>query len=65
MTHTDDYLGKSAQTTAQLLQVDPARGLSEDEVVQRQQRYGYNEIEDHAAALWHHIFRHSWQAVRR
>jgi magnesium-transporting ATPase (P-type) len=62
--HTDDYLGKSAQTTTQILQVDPAQGLSEDEVVKRQQRYGYNEIEEHEESLWHRIFCRFWGSVR-
>ena len=60
---TDDYVGKTAQATAQLLQVDPARGLSEDEVGKRQQRYGYNEIEEHEESLWHRIFRRFWGPI--
>ena len=61
--HTDDYLGKSAQMTAESLQVDPKRGLSQSEVDNRRQRYGYNEIEEHEEPLWHRIFRRFWGPI--
>ena len=60
---TDDYLGKSAQQTAQILQVDTQKGLSEAEVQDRRQRYGYNEIQALEEPLWHRIFRRFWGPI--
>ena len=53
---TDDYLGKTAQQTAQTLQVDIQKGLSDAEVQNRRQRYGYNEIQERDEPLWHRVF---------
>jgi H+-transporting ATPase len=61
--HTDDYQGQATQTTEQILQVDLQRGLSSSEVNSRQQRYGYNEIQEHEEPLWHRVFRRFWGPI--
>ena len=61
--HTDEYIGKAAESTAKTLQVDPQQGLSQTEVASRQQRYGFNEIEEREESLWHRIFRRFWGPI--
>jgi H+-transporting ATPase len=53
---TDEYGAQTAAETTARLQVDPAAGLSGDEVLARR-RYGYNEIREQEEALWHRILR--------
>ncbi|MBI1422330.1 MAG: HAD-IC family P-type ATPase [Gammaproteobacteria bacterium] len=60
---TDDYQGKSAQATAELLHVDPQRGLPQTEITKRLQQYGYNEIKEREEPLWHRIFRRFWGPI--
>jgi len=61
--HTDDFIGKSVQETAESLQVDAKQGLNQAEVNTRRQRYGYNEIEEHEEPLWHRVFRRFWGPI--
>ncbi|MGD8569961.1 MAG: cation-transporting P-type ATPase, partial [Gammaproteobacteria bacterium] len=60
---TDDFIGKSSQQTAKILDVDVQRGLSGSEVENRRQRYGYNEIQEKEEPLWHRIFRRFWGPI--
>ena len=60
---TDDYLGNPIQQTASTLQVDIKTGLSEADVQDRRQRYGYNEILARDEPLWHRIFRRFWGPI--
>ena len=61
--HTDDYIDKPTEQTAQALQVDVQQGLSQAEVDSRLQRYGYNEIQERDEPLWHRIFRRFWGPI--
>jgi H+-transporting ATPase len=63
MQRTDDYIGNPVQKTASTLQVDIKTGLSEAEVQNRRQRYGYNEILARDEPLWHRIFRRFWGPI--
>jgi H+-transporting ATPase len=60
---TDDYLGQAARDTAGQLQVDPAVGLTGNEVQARLQRFGYNEITSREEPLWHRVFRRFWGPI--
>lgn len=60
---TDSYAQQSVTETLKALDVDPARGLSDNEVKQRLGTYGPNEIEEHEEALWHRIFRRFWAPI--
>ncbi|MCG6936689.1 MAG: plasma-membrane proton-efflux P-type ATPase [Gammaproteobacteria bacterium] len=61
--HTDEYGTQTTNETVSQLQVDPAAGLSDSEVQLRQQRYGYNEIQEIEETLWHRIFRRFWGPI--
>jgi len=60
---TDDYASQSVQDTLEQLQVDPAVGLTDQEVKTRQARFGYNEISEREEPLWHRIFRRFWGPI--
>lgn len=60
---TDDYLDQPAGDTAEQLQVDPAVGLTGDEVQARLKQFGYNEITTGEEPLWHRVFRRFWGPI--
>jgi H+-transporting ATPase len=60
---TDVYGRQAARDTLSQMQVDPASGLSEDDVRVRLQQYGYNEIEEKEEPLWHRVFRRFWGPI--
>ena len=60
---TDDYARQGVEKTLQDLHVDADKGLSDDEVIQRLSRYGYNEIEEKEEPLWHRVLRRFWGPI--
>jgi len=48
---TDDYASQSVQDTLEQLQIDPAVGLTDQEVKTRQARFGHNEISEQEPPL--------------
>jgi H+-transporting ATPase len=60
---TDAYAHQLAEDTARELQVDAARGLSDEEVKARLHRYGYNQVEEKEEPLWHRVFRRFWGPI--
>ncbi len=60
---TDDYAQQSLSDTLGALQVDPQRGLSAEQVVERLRRYGPNEIQEKEEPLWHRLWRRFWGPI--
>ena len=63
MKSTDSYARQAVDETLQDLHVDPARGLSSEEVARRLEKFGYNEIEEKEEPLWHRIARRFWGPI--
>jgi H+-transporting ATPase len=60
---SDQFSKQSVSATLDQLQVDAAAGLSDAEVHARNQRYGYNEIEEREEPLWHRVLRRFWGPI--
>jgi len=60
---TDNYQKQKAADTVSHWQVDPNRGLSDDDVQARRQQYGYNEILQKEESIWHRVFRRFWGPI--
>ncbi len=60
---TDEYGRQQVEKTLAELESDAERGLSEEEVRRRLQRYGPNAIEEKEEPLWHRIFRRFWGPI--
>ncbi len=60
---TDEYAHQRVEDTARELQVDFARGLSDEEARTRLGRYGYNQVEEKEEPVWHRIFRRFWGPI--
>ena len=60
---TDDFAKQQVQDTLKIFQVDREQGLTEKEVKERLEKYGYNEIREKEEPLWHRIFRRFWGPI--
>ncbi len=60
---SDAYARQPVSQTLHELEVDPATGLSAQQVAERLKRYGYNEIEEREEPLWHRILRRFWGPI--
>ena len=60
---TDDYTRQPPADTLAELEVSADQGLSEEQVRERLDRLGYNEIEEHEEPLWHRLFRRFWGPI--
>ncbi len=54
---TDSYKDKSPKDIFQEFDVDPKKGLYEEDIEKRQEQYGFNEIPDKEESLFHRILR--------
>jgi H+-transporting ATPase len=46
-----------------MTQQETIKGLSTEEALARQKKYGYNEIDEHEESTWHRIFRRFWGPI--
>jgi H+-transporting ATPase len=60
---TDEFAQHSIQETLKTLGVDPLKGLSSTQVLERRGRFGSNEILEQEESLWHRIFRRFWGPI--
>jgi len=60
---TDEYTKHPVEDTLRSLDVDGATGLSNKEVGNRLQQYGFNEIQEHEETIWHRILRRFWGPI--
>ena len=61
--NTENYNQQPVIETLKAFEVDADKGLSGDEVSQRLEKYGFNEIQEHEETLWHRIFRRFWGPI--
>jgi H+-transporting ATPase len=60
---TDEYAHQGVDDTARALEVDPTRGLSDEEAAARLERYGPNQVTEKEEPLWHRLFRRFWGPI--
>ncbi|MFC1542905.1 HAD-IC family P-type ATPase, partial [Pseudomonadota bacterium] len=60
---TDEFAQHSIQETLSKLDVDPLKGLTAIEILERRKRFGNNEIIEREEALWHRVFRRFWGPI--
>ena len=61
--NTKDYVNQSLQDSFAYLEVNPVKGLSNIEALQRLEYFGANEINEKEEPLWHRIFRRFWGPI--
>jgi H+-transporting ATPase len=61
--NTKDYVNQSLQDSLAYLEVNPVKGLSNIEALQRLEYFGANEINEKEEPLWHRIFRRFWGPI--
>jgi len=60
---TDEYKERPIEKTFDELEVNPKSGLSAGEIRERQDQYGFNEIEEKEESIWHRILRRFWGPI--
>jgi H+-transporting ATPase len=63
MKNTDDYAGRPVQEALDEWQVEAKVGLSQAQVNERLERYGYNELEERGEPIWHRVLRRFWGPI--
>jgi len=61
--NTNEYNLQAIAETLKSFEVMAENGLSNAEVHQRIEKYGYNAIDEKVEALWHRIFRRFWGPI--
>ncbi|VAW71309.1 Lead, cadmium, zinc and mercury transporting ATPase; Copper-translocating P-type ATPase, partial [hydrothermal vent metagenome] len=61
--NTNEYNLQAIAETLKAFEVTVENGLSNTEVHQRIEKYGYNAIDEKVEALWHRIFRRFWGPI--
>lgn len=60
---TDDFKKQAVGQTLDELNIDPEKGLDVQVVKERQQEFGFNEIEEKEESIWHRILRRFWGPI--
>jgi len=63
MKKTDEYSKQDVKVTVHELDVNSESGLSDEQVKQRLEQYGYNQILEKEETLWHRVFRRFWGPI--
>ena len=59
----DELKGRSPQEVAEMFAVDPEKGLSQDEVRKRLERYGPNAIPEKEETFWQRLLKRFWGPI--
>jgi len=60
---TDEYKDRSIDDTLKKLEVNRDNGLSDKEIEERQDQFGFNEIKEQEETILHRIFRRFWGPI--
>jgi len=57
------FINKSKEEVLKSLEVDEKKGLSLSDVKERQQKYGFNSIEEKKVSIWKKLFSYFWGPI--
>ena len=60
---TDDFMSQPIQDSLSYFDVDPKKGLTDNEASKRRARFGPNEINEKEESLYHRILRRFWGPI--